>query len=133
MAKKKREDDEPQAETSDGAIAANDAWTGLLAISFLALAIGSGFLLYDYLKYSDQEPPRVPEISSKSPQKPPKGDGGKVDDKDKDKGKDKDKDKKEGARLNQPRFNGPTQAIVSHQQSDSISEPLAANRFRREV
>jgi hypothetical protein len=103
MAKKQKDDDEKRPETSDGSIAANDAWTGLLAVSFLALAIGSGFLAYDYMKYSDGEPPKTPKISSSpaQPVVPPKDGGGKGE----DKGKEKDKEKKkEETSLRLPSF-----------------------------
>ena len=97
MAKKKKDDDETQDETtSDGSIAVNDAWTGLLAISRLALAVGSGFLLWDYLQY-DEPLPTIPKYAPKAPggvvAKPDGGAEKKVEEKDKDKIKDKDKEK----------------------------------------
>jgi len=72
---KKRKDDEvevQQDESSGGSIPVNDAWTGMLAISLLALMIGTGFLTYDYLQYSDKLPD-VPKLVSKQPaaEKPP--------------------------------------------------------------
>ena len=39
---RKRDKDTPD-ETSDGSIAVNDAWTGMLAVSLLALILGAGF------------------------------------------------------------------------------------------
>ena len=54
MAKKKDDDND---ETSGGSIAVNDAWTAMLAISLLALIVGSGFLfcLYGYLNDSTND------------------------------------------------------------------------------
>jgi hypothetical protein len=62
MAKKKQE---TQTEPSDGTIAVNDAWTGMLAISLLALIAGAGILGYDMMQYTDK-PPAVPTFSSPS-------------------------------------------------------------------
>jgi hypothetical protein len=92
MAKKVKDEEATQPETSDGSIAANDAWTGLLAVSFLALAIGSGFLAYDYWKYSDGDLPKIP-LKAQAPPNPiaPKSDV--KDEKDK---------KKDGTSLRQP-------------------------------
>jgi len=61
MAKKK----ETLAEPSDGTIAVNDAWTGMLAVSLAALVIGSILLGYDMYLYSDK-PPTVPTFASPS-------------------------------------------------------------------
>ena len=88
MAKKKKDDDETQDETSaDGSIAVNDAWTGLLAISLLALAVGSGFLAWDYYQYDSEKLPTIPKYAPAPP--PAKPDVGgvekKVEDKDKTK------------------------------------------------
>lgn len=66
---KKRKDEEvevQQDESSGGSIAVNDAWTGMLAISLLALMIGTGFLTYDYMQYSDKLP-EIPKLTSKPP------------------------------------------------------------------
>lgn len=107
MAKKTKEVEEPKEEaSSDGSIAVNDAWTGMLAVSFLALAIGSGFLFYDYyFNYNaETEPPKVSKFIATPPGAAPapvKGPQPKVekdgaakekDAADKDK-KDADKDK----------------------------------------
>ncbi len=66
MAKKKKDEEEVQGESSGGSIAVNDAWTGMLAISLLALMVGTGFLVYDYMQYSDKLPD-VPKFTSKAP------------------------------------------------------------------
>jgi hypothetical protein len=75
MAKKNKDDvaEKPQ-ETSGGSIAVNDAWTGLLAISLLALMIGTGFLAYDYYQYYDVPLPNVPKLTGSPPGAPPKVD-----------------------------------------------------------
>jgi hypothetical protein len=75
MAKKKKADEEPQPEeSSGGSIAVNDAWTGILAISLLALMIGSGFLAYDYfVLYYGEKMPDVPRIVGAPPGQPPAG------------------------------------------------------------
>ncbi len=101
MAKKKKDvEEEAKPETSDGSIAANDAWTGMLAVSFLALAIGAGFLFYDwYFLYPETEPPKVSKFVSTLPGAPQKEKGpqpkdGKEKEKEKEKDKDKEPDKK---------------------------------------
>jgi len=103
MAKKKKDDEEAQPESSDGSIAVNDAWTGMLAVSLLALAVGSGFLAYDWMQYSDGDPPKVSKFTSAPPgapvkAPPPKAEP-KVEPKDgavpKDGGDKKDADKKD--------------------------------------
>lgn len=94
MAKTKKEDKE---DMSDGSIAVNDAWTGMLAISLLALVVAAGFLLYDYLQMSGNPqlynftttPPKAPPKVNP----PPKPEENKDKDKDKDVEKEKDKDK----------------------------------------
>jgi hypothetical protein len=68
MAKKRRDDDDVQS-TSGGSIAVNDAWTGMLAISLLALMIGAGFLAWDYHSHTSVDLPKVPNLST------PKGPG----------------------------------------------------------
>ncbi len=106
MAKKKKDDDEKQEESS-GSIAVNDAWTGMLVISLLALIIGSGFLAYDlfvrYDRYNvDPSKVPVPRFTGKPPEKPleKKDEKEKDGDKKKDEKKDdKKEDKKDGARL----------------------------------
>ncbi len=61
MAKKDKDEAVAQDEPAETSIAVNDAWTGMLAISLLALMVGSGFLLWDYLSYPD-DPPKVQKI-----------------------------------------------------------------------
>jgi hypothetical protein len=55
-------------ETSDTGVAANDAYTGLLAISLLALIVGSVLLFLDYSVHS-ANPPKVtlPPVPTKAP------------------------------------------------------------------
>jgi hypothetical protein len=65
MAKKTKDEEETQTE-SDGSIAVNDAWTGMLAVSLLALIIGSGFLYYDYQQYNE-DPPKVSKFTQTPP------------------------------------------------------------------
>ena len=72
MARKR--DKDTQDETSDGPIAVNDAWTGMLAVSLLALILGAALLGYDWYPYSDK-PPDAPKFSSPSSVNKP-GDGG---------------------------------------------------------
>lgn len=89
---KKTKDDEKKDATSDGTVAVNDAWTGLLIISLIALMVGAGFLGWDYYMYSEKPLPTVPKLVGTPPgqpgqqQPPPPGKG---DEKDKDKDKDK--------------------------------------------
>ncbi|HZZ78199.1 MAG TPA: hypothetical protein VFE62_06755 [Gemmataceae bacterium] len=72
MAKKGKDDKKDEA--SDGTIAVNDAWTGMLAVSLLALVVGSGFLAYDYfsLYNSDVPPPTPMKVTGGPPAPPPK-------------------------------------------------------------
>ena len=82
MAKKKKLDEEDKPEISDGSIAVNDAWTGMLAVSLLALVIGSGFLFYDwYFLYPESAPAKPPSFISTppGPLQKEKGPGPKVD------------------------------------------------------
>ncbi|MBM3993400.1 MAG: hypothetical protein FJ303_04510 [Planctomycetes bacterium] len=75
MAKKRKDDDEEiieEGEPSGGSIPTNDAWTGMLAISLLALAAGTGFLAYDYYQYNDEKLPTVPKFVGSSPGTPAK-------------------------------------------------------------
>src|SRR5205823_4138472 len=98
MAKKKKPDDDDEIqEDGDGTTAVNDAWTGLLAISLLALLGATGFLVWDWLLMPDN-----PSASFRFTNKPPGAVApakapAKVEDiKDKDKdAKDKDKDAKD--------------------------------------
>ena len=103
MAKKKKQEEEEdekeeKQDLSDGSVAVNDAWTGMLAISLLALAGSAGLLLWDYLKY-DIDPTNAPKPSALIGAPPkmtaPTKDGGaakKDDAKDKDGKKDAGKD-----------------------------------------
>src|SRR5947209_5815327 len=52
-------------------LAANDAWTGLLIVAFLSLSVGTGFLAWDYLQYSDQDPPKIVPKTMTPPVPPP--------------------------------------------------------------
>jgi hypothetical protein len=86
---------------------ANDAYTGMLALSFIALLLGSTFLYMQYSQYGDKQPdlyrkaePGPLAAPEKGPDKQPdetEGDGKDKDAKDKDaKDKDaKDKDEKD--------------------------------------
>ena len=74
MAKKKNDDDDDLQDdpSSGGSMPVNDAWTGLLAISLLALMAGTGFLAWDYYQYDDGKPlPTVPKLVSSPPGTPP--------------------------------------------------------------
>ena len=120
MAKKKKDDDEKQEESSGGSIAVNDAWTGMLAISLLALMLGTGFLAYDlFIRYDrwnvDPTKVTVPKFTGKLPEKPleKKDEKDKDGDKKKEEKKDDKKDeKKDGAQL---RIN---EHYATRQQSD---------------
>jgi hypothetical protein len=83
MAKKKEKEAELPAESSGGSIAVNDAWTGLLAISLLALVIGTGFLAWDYSQYWDDDVKKVqvPKLTGTSPGAPAKVEPAKEQDK----------------------------------------------------
>jgi hypothetical protein len=48
-----------ETETSDTGVAVNDAYTGLLAISLIALLVGSLLLFLDYSQHSGN-PPKSP-------------------------------------------------------------------------
>jgi hypothetical protein len=50
-----------KTETSDTGVASNDAYTGLLAISLIALIVGSVLLFLDYSQHSGT-PPRLTGI-----------------------------------------------------------------------
>lgn len=70
MSKKRKdveEDEVVDESTSGGSIAVNDAWTGMLAISLLALMAGTGFLVYDYMQYTEKDLPPVPKFTTKGP------------------------------------------------------------------
>jgi hypothetical protein len=101
MARKNRDDDDEVVDesTSGGSIAVNDAWTGMLAISLLALMVGTGFLAYDYFQYDADKLPPVPRLTGSQPgqpvpdKAPPKIEPPKDDKKD-DKKDEKQDDKK---------------------------------------
>jgi hypothetical protein len=63
-----------KTETSDTGVASNDAYTGLLAISLIALIVGSVLLFLDYSQHS-ATPPRLTGIpkyeAKKDDAKPP--------------------------------------------------------------
>jgi hypothetical protein len=69
---RKDDDDDRQEETSDGSVAVNDAWTGMLAISLLALIIASTFLAWDWFQMSDKEPQIISITKSAPPPAPGK-------------------------------------------------------------
>lgn len=48
-------------ETTTAAPAANDAYTGMLAISLIALVVGCLLLYLDYSQYPDSKQPVVPK------------------------------------------------------------------------
>jgi hypothetical protein len=58
MAAAKNKNDAP--ETSR---ATNDAYTGMLVISLLALLAGGVLLFLDYNQYPDKKPPAVPKVA----------------------------------------------------------------------
>lgn len=64
-----------KTETEDTAVATNDAYTGMLAISLLALILGCVFLYLDWSQYPDKPPPRasVPARSAPAPAPGPVG------------------------------------------------------------
>ena len=72
MARKDKDDEDRQEETSDGTVAVNDAWTGMLAISLLALVIASSFLAWDWFQMSDKEPQIIKITTSVPPPAPGK-------------------------------------------------------------
>ncbi len=88
MAKKKAKPKDDADAEDIGPVAVNDAWTGMLVISFLALSIGAGFLFYEWAFRYDYgaEPPKVPKANVGAPPvakppEPPKVDDKKPDDK----------------------------------------------------
>jgi hypothetical protein len=61
-------------ETFEETQATNDAWTGMLAISLLALLLGCLFLFLDYNQYPTKEAPAVPkapQVQQAPPAAPP--------------------------------------------------------------
>jgi hypothetical protein len=73
------------ARDDDHAPATNDAYTGMLSISLLALIGGCVLLFLDYSQYPDSKPPtltpRPPGVKLDGPPipQPPAGDGPKAD------------------------------------------------------
>ncbi len=57
------------AAASDTAPATNDAYTGMLAISLIALIAGCALLFLDYSQYTDKPPAGPPKAAAVSPQK----------------------------------------------------------------
>jgi hypothetical protein len=60
--------------TSDTGVATNDAYTGMLAISLIALIAGSVLLFLDYSQHSGKPPP-VPPLTAAPAPVPPKAEG----------------------------------------------------------
>jgi hypothetical protein len=60
-------------ETSDTGVATNDAYTGLLAISLIALLVGSLLLFLDYSQHSGKPPPPSSIPKFEAPKNPPPG------------------------------------------------------------
>ena len=79
-------------------LATNDAWTGMLIVSFLALSVGTGFLAWDYYQYAT--PPDLKKLTA--PQGGVKKDVVKEKEPDKDKEKDKEKEKDKDSDVKQP-------------------------------
>ncbi len=102
----KKQTDEPM----EGSMPVNDAWTGLLAISLLALGVATGFLAWDWMQYDEEAVARmkIPKLAGSLPKKADGGGDGKkpvekkVDDKKADDAKKddmkKDDEKKDDAK-----------------------------------
>jgi hypothetical protein len=60
-----RNSDEPKAK------AANDAYTGMLAVSLIALLVGCGILYMDYSKYQTDKPGAPPKMDYTPGNRPP--------------------------------------------------------------
>ncbi|MBI2805741.1 MAG: hypothetical protein HYX68_12245 [Planctomycetes bacterium] len=111
MAKKTKKDEDEQEDASDGSLPANDAWTGMLVISLLALMTGAAFLGWDWYQYNDEKgPPKVPIITGSKPEPPPIQQPKADDAQKKDEDKKKDDDKKKDTR--QWRTPSPLGAVV---------------------
>lgn len=66
MAKKQAVSDEPKA--------TNDAYTGMLAVSLIALIVGCVLLYLDYSQYGSEPPPAIPtsaSVAQPAPAAPP--------------------------------------------------------------
>jgi hypothetical protein len=50
-----------KTEEFEEAKATNDAWTGMLAISLVALLFGCLFLYLDFNQYPSKDPPAIPK------------------------------------------------------------------------
>jgi len=144
MAKKtKTKDDEQEDATSDGSIPVNDAWTGMLAISLLALLIGTGFLAWDWYSYYDDKEVKVPKLTGSLPQKPqePGKPSDKVIEKKEDPNKDKDDkkddkvDEKKDARLRQELEDRRADArpILIPESAPALHQALAVRARREEL
>ena len=86
---------------------ANDAYTGMLVVSFAALLVGCAFLYLDYSQYGDKKPEPVQytpgprpgrdqEAKQPAPKEKEPEEKDKTPDEGKDKSQDKDKDKDKG-------------------------------------
>ncbi len=87
-----------EAETSDTGVATNDAYTGLLAISLIALLVGSLLLFLDWSQHSGT-PPRPAAIPKyEAPKNQPQEKQPVVEKKDDGKEKEAAKEDKEKAK-----------------------------------
>jgi hypothetical protein len=67
-AAKARDESEPTSQ------ARNDAYTGMLVVSLLALLTGAVLLFLDYNQYPDKNPPAVKKVVPEAPiAQPPEG------------------------------------------------------------
>lgn len=62
-----------EIEEQDTTRATNDAYTGMLAISLIALLAGCALLYLDWSQYPSKDPPKV--VAPKPSMEAPKGDG----------------------------------------------------------
>jgi len=65
MARKTKDDPEATSQ------ARNDAYTGMLVVSLLALLTGAVLLFLDYNQYPDKNPPAVKKVVPEAPALPP--------------------------------------------------------------
>jgi hypothetical protein len=54
---------------TDYARPTNDAWTGMLAVSLLALIVGCVLLFLDYSQYPTKDPGQPPKAQAPAPSK----------------------------------------------------------------
>ncbi len=54
-------------ETFEDARPTNDAWTGMLAISLIALIVGCALLYLDFSQYPSRDPGPVPKAPAPAP------------------------------------------------------------------